>query len=234
MDFASLENVNSLLGIIVAILTIWGIIATTIAKRVKIKNKNFEELFSEEDKLLQNVGSVLRKLESILLDEAKTGSIEIQNFGLDLETVIPWLLTNVTLNEALNDIQVSYKGLIIDPHSPSIKPLIDGNSDLRTVTVKSRIEEIKKIELRKTRKLEIALKSYVLPPVVHGFLINKKHLFMSFTEIKKSKIKGGSFPYIYMELDFTSELNKHYFNMFQTWFDYTWEKSPSTYHKLIE
>jgi len=234
---------------ITLIIAILGVVGTTIqtlyaraqaqlakkqtlkAERANNQNNQFRKLFSEDDELLPNVSAVLNKLEEVLIEESKGGSIEIQNFGLDLETVVPWFVNKIGLNTLFSDVQLVYKALIIDPESKLIDAMIDGKSDLRRLTVSSRLEEIKKLDFFKLSKVVVEIRSYSLPPVVHGFLLNNKHLFLSFTEIENGKLKGGTFPYVYMEFNFSSRLNRHYFNMFKTWFEHIWSSSKQTYKK---
>ena len=222
--------VVAVLGVLVGVMqTKYARKQARIAEKANTQNKQFKRLFSEEDQLLTNVGMVLNKLEEILMLESKSGSIQIKNYGLDLETVVPWLLNNVGLNTKLSLTHIDYKGLLINPSSNMIRYMIDEESDLKSVTVASRTEEIKKLDVANLSKMEVELRQYDSPPVIHGFLINEKFLFLSFTEIQKNKIKGGSFPYTFMEYNHSSKLNCHYFNMFKTWFEYTWHISNSIY-----
>lgn len=229
----------AILGIVgTAIQTIYARTQTKLAKsqtlkaeRASSQNNQFKELFSEDDELLPNVSTVLTKLEEILALEAKSGTIEIHNFGLDLETVVPWFVNKIGTNMQLNDVHLVYKALVIDPNSELIKDMIDGKSDLNKLTVNSRLEEIKKLDFFKLSKVDVEIRSYKLPPVIHGFLLNNKHLFLSFTEIDSGKLKGGSFPYVYMEFNHSSRLNKHYFNMFKTWFEHIWNSSKQAHIK---
>lgn len=231
-----MEEIGAVLGIVGVVIGIvqtkYARKQTRIAEKASDQNKQFKELFSEEDELLTHVGKVLTKLENILIKESKTGYVEIKNFGLDLETVVPWLVYDIGLNNKLSKTEINYQGLIINPDSDLINSMINAESDLRSKTVESKLEEIRKLDGTNSSKLHVELRQYDIPPVIHGFLINNKYLFLSFTEVESNKIKGGSFPYTFMEYNHSSKLNCHYFNMFKTWFSHTWNMSDSLYKKL--
>lgn len=197
----------------------------------KSQNTELKKLFSEQDELLSNVSAVLIKLEEILIEESRLGIVKIQNFGLDLETVVPWFVNKIGTNNKLSNVELIYKGLIINTDSEFIQSMIDGKSDVTQSTVKNRLEEIRKLDNFQVSKVKVEIKSYDLPPVFHGFLVNDKHLFLSFTEIEDEKLRGGSYPYVYMQFNYNSKLNRHYFNMFKTWFGYIWNRSKETYKK---
>ncbi|HZY80951.1 MAG TPA: hypothetical protein VFE50_15620 [Cyclobacteriaceae bacterium] len=232
MDF---ELIIAVVGVLFgAVQTYQAFKANKTVATEKSKNENLKRLFGNDDQLLTNVGAVLKKIEETLIEEASTGRIEVKNLGLDLETVVPWLGREVGPNimgSKLKNVQLEYKALIVNPQSPMINRMIDGDSDISTATVTSRLEEIKRMAKQNLPNTKIEIRSYDLPPVIHGFVINNKHLFISFTEVSNEKLKGGTFPYCYMEFDHTSDLNRHYFNMYRTWFDYMWDSSKPAYQK---
>ncbi len=199
-------------------------------EKLKSEYQEVSKLFSGNDEFLQNVYETLPKITEILKESCRSEKISVLNFGLDLETVVPWLNNSILPDECFSKVFIEYKALIINPDSDNIKSLIDGESDLKSITVKSRLEEIKKLNFLNIEQVNIEVKSYDIPPVFHGFILNDKHLFLSYTEIINGKLRGGLFPYIYMELDNTSKLNSHYFNMYKSWFSHFWNSSTLVYN----
>ncbi len=194
------------------------------------RNFTCAQLFGDNDEYIDHVGDVLDHLENLLIDLANSGQpIQIENFGLDLETVVPWFKKDVCRNIKLKDAVIEYKGLIIDHESDSLKPLINANSDIQSDIAESRINEVKAFDFYQRQNLKVELRKYAQPPIIHGFLVNNKYLFLSFTEIKKGKLQGGYLPYIYIEYNKTSLMNQHFFEMFKTWFDYIYHNSPLVY-----
>ncbi len=53
-------------------------------------------------------------------------------------------------------------------------------------------------------------------------MINERHLFLGFTEIKAGKLHGSNNPYIYLDSDSKTDATVHYFRFYKTWFDYYW------------
>ena len=231
MDFIR-ENLIAILSLLVGIITLLiGVIALFYARRQTLaaekQTSRIKGIYGEEDELISNVSSALKKMEPKLADEIKSGHIEIKNYGLDLGSVASWFIGNILNNKSFEDVKVDYKALLINPKSKHIKPLIDGTSDLKTKIANSRIDEFQGMDLT---NMHVEVKSYDLPPIIHGFMINNKYLFLSFTEIKNKKLMGGFLPYIFIEYDHTSSLNRHQFDMFKTWFDYTWSISPTIFN----
>jgi len=183
------------------------------------------ELFSEEDEYLENIYHVFDKAEKIIKEEYKIdGEIDITNLGLDLETVVPWF-NKLIENSSYDNILVRYRGLIINPEAEELKHLIDDGSNIKTSIVNSSLENIQELKSSGYKGIDIEIRSYKWPPLFHGFIIDKKHLFLSFTEINNKKMNGGKFPYIYIKVNQTSKMNKHLFNMFSSWFNLIWDSS---------
>jgi hypothetical protein len=170
---------------------------------------------------------VIEKVEKIIQQEYKSdGEIEIINLGLDLENVVPWFKRLID-NSDYDDVLVRYRGLIINPESNSIKDLINGPSNIKTSIVTASLENSENIQNFGFSGIDFEIRSNSEIPFFHGFVIDKKHLFLSFTEVDKGKINGGNFPYLYIKIDRTSKINRHLFNMFLTWFEYLWKNAPS-------
>ncbi len=191
--------------------------------------KSLKEVQNPElvDGTIGNVKDVESRMNKIISDEInKTGSVEILNYGLDMETVVQWI--DYQLVNKPNIDSIIYKGLIVDIESTALRKLIDGDSNIKTHYAKHAIlkmkELISKPECNK-KDIDLKLRSYSAPPVMHGFMINKKHLFLGFTEIKNHKLYGGGFPYQYYKFQKSSDSNVHCFQVFNSWFDYTWKNA---------
>ena len=198
-----------------------------------VKEKSFQcaQLFSGDDKYLEDVDEVLEHVKNLFFDLAQSGKpIKIRNFGLDLEVVVPWF-ASVLKNKNLLGVEIHYEGLIIDKHSESIKCLIDGKSDIKSEVAGIRLQELKNFNFKRYEHVKVDVRNYTFPSTIHGFMINENYLFLSFTEIKNNKMFGGWFPYVYIKYNDTSKLNSHFMGMFKSWFDYIFSISPQVYKK---
>lgn len=192
------------------------------------ETKKARQLFSGDDEYLDNVGKVLDKINTIIAQEIKSDNeIIITNFGLDLETVMPWIKNTLLENADLENIQITYRGLIINPDAEQIKNLIDGASNIQSAAVAAALANAQHITELKFTGIDFEIKSYDEVPFFHGFIIDRRYLFISFTEVVNNKMCGGTLPYLYIKLDNTSPLNKHLFSMYSSWFDYIWSHSES-------
>jgi hypothetical protein len=227
MPFPIIESISigiGSLGVIYsAIQTKYAKEQAKVAKMQKLKS---EELFSKYDEALENSVEVTSKISDILLAQCATlDIITVQNFGLDLETVMPWLKNKLLLEHKLLGCKLVYQGLIANHESEVLLPLINGTSNIKTTYINASLESAGELTELDIRNIDVEIRAYDTPPIFHGFIINEKHLFISFTEIQLGKIKGGVFPYMYMQYDKTSKLNQHYFRMFKSWFVHIWDKS---------
>ncbi len=191
------------------------------------QSEKISNLYGVEDELLENVHKVTEKINNIIkLEHKSKDQITVLNQGLDLQFVIPWLISKIE-DEKYKDTLIIYKGLIVNPDYEKLFPLINDPSNVRASYVNSSLEQAKSISNYPRKKLQIEIKSYSNLPHYHGFIINETHLFIGFTQIVNGKIMGGNYPYLYIRKDKTSKWNQHLFNMFISWFNYTWETSTS-------
>lgn len=184
--------------------------------------KNFE--------IIKNVDDVLqKKILPIIRDEsAEHQHIKIENLGLDLHSVMPWIENQIIHSDEFDNIRVDVKSLIINPDSEYIKKFIDGKSNISSKIIASSISIANDFNNHDDLdRFCLELRQYDLPPIFHGFLLNDDHLFIGFTEIPEGKIVGGIKPYLHLWKDAknTSEFNLHYFKFFKNWFDYYWNIS---------
>ena len=180
-----------------------------------------EKTFRTVEDIYNHLLGVIEKV-----SEDSPGSIELLNYGLDLETVMPKIRFQFTTNKKISNLK--YRGLIINPDSDRIKPMIGKPGSITKDNVIRSIAsyvELKNNDNLKKKDLSLQLKQYDLPPIFHGFLVNQTHLYLGFTEIVDNKISGGEFPYRLYTYKNDCDLTKHYFKLFQTWFKHTWENS---------
>ena len=184
--------------------------------------KNFE--------IIRNVDEVLQKkiLPLIREEMAEHNAIIIENFGLDLHSVMPWIENQIIHSNEFDNSKVEIKSLIINPESEYLKKFIDGKSNISSNIVAASINIANSFNGHEDLdRFSLELRQYDLPPIFHGFLLNNEHLFLGFTEIPEGKIVGGIKPYLHLwkEGKSTSEFNLHYFKFFSNWFNYYWNIS---------
>lgn len=197
---------------------------------LKSNNKILVDAFPKNFEIIRDVDDVLHnKILPILSREGVKGKkILIQNFGLDLHSVMPWMQTKLILSEEFDNVYIDVRSLIINPDSEYIKAYIDGKSNISSNTISSSITIGKDFANHEDLdRFSLEMRQYDLPPVFHGFLINEEHLFLGFTEISTDKIVGGNKPYLYLwrSGNSDSELNTHYFKFYKDWFNYYWQIS---------
>lgn len=186
-----------------------------------------KEAFPNDLEIINDVNDVLNEklLPIIIKSSANTKKVKIQNFGLDLETVMPWIKHRIVKLNEHQKVCFEIKSLIINPESNHVKDLLNGRSDISAATINSSIEAAKSLDhYNDLYKFSFEIKQYDLPPIFHGFLVNDEHLFLGFTEIDNGKLLGGTKPYLHLckKTKNNSEITLHYFNSYSHWFYYYW------------
>ncbi len=187
--------------------------------------------FPKDIKIIEDVGAVLQNqvlpiIENII---ASGESLTFDNFGLDLESAITWLNVRVNSGE-FKGVPVSFRCLLVNPESPYLKDLIDGESNVSSDSVHYSISSANKLGNNKTlSQFQLEMRQYDMPPIAHGFIINDTHVFLGFTEVEDGKLKGGIKPYIYLNKQecTSSAIAQHYFTFFRSWFDAYWNISKT-------
>lgn len=212
------------------------------AKKLELKNQKVRIEDTEEQlriarrampdnlEVIENVSDVLQNSVLMIIRRLvkKKKDIIIENFGLDLETVIPWINTNIVHAEEFADISFNIRSLIINPESKMLKHLINGESNITATAVTASISGAENFNrLTKLHKFKFVIKQYDQFPMFHGFIINHEDLFIGFTHIDKGKLIGGAEPYLHVSKGESNpaRLTKHYFRFFTDWFNYYWEIS---------
>ena len=196
-----------------------------IEKELEKANKSFPK----DLEIIDDASDVLkdRLLPLITKLASKNIEIRIENFGLDLETVMPWINQKILTSEKLKYVNLEMKALIINPESRYLKGLINGRSNISGATINSSIEAANNLINHNLHKFSFEMRKYDLPPIFHGFLLNDEHLFLGFTEIEGGKLVGGTKPYLYLNKknENISDITLHYFSFFKNWFYYNWNIS---------
>ncbi len=201
-------------------------------RKLGVKNAPVEEdknCFPKDIKVIENVGSVLQNQVSPIIQSIISSgeNLAVKNFGLDLQNVMTWMKDCVQAGQ-FDGATVSFQCLILNPESPYLKPLIDGDSNVASDSVTFSIGSAKKFADSKTlSRFSLEMRQYDMPPVAHGFIINDTHVFLSFTEVKDGKLIGGIKPYIYLnkQQSDSSSIALNYFTFFKSWFDAYWNIS---------
>ncbi|WP_216209195.1 hypothetical protein [Amycolatopsis aidingensis] len=174
---------------------------------------------------VQEVVDHLQRLIATELDpEERT---EMLNLGLDLEVVQTFLLYRLIFRKNFRNL--SYRGLLVDTDAELIGPIIDGGSSIHSGTAAAVVEKVnnqiaENETLLEQRNISIEIRSYDLPPTVHGFLIGDSHLYLGFTEFSHGKLHGGEFAYYYLRHRKSDEMTAHLFRMYRSWFAYYWNR----------
>ncbi len=225
-----LNKINIMLAVTLPLLTLvfYGLLNYWKQyKKIKELKKTISCLENKEilskgnllfDAVISNAEEVKSKLLHIIKNNNTSRTLKIDNFGLDLETVIT--LFNYTLNSKLMKRDVEYRGLIISPDSEDIKKICNGDSNLCQNTAKKSIEYLRKIKLKSNTNISIELYSYDKPPIIHGFLIDDEYLIIGFTHFESGGLVGGATPYLYIERDKNSQFKEDLFTTYKTWFHF--------------
>lgn len=225
---SDLSSLAIILGILVPIASVF------LYQRRKIKSlkKELDTYENEELKssyeIINDVIDVQSRISSIIKkSNSKSRKIEIDNLGLDLETVVPVLKTGLHYKN------IDYRSLIINPESEHIKKSCTHGSNpgrISSDTAKINLQSIKSFLsehelITKKYKLKLDVVSYDFPPVMHGFLLDGSHLFIALTYFKNEKdLFGGNMPYLYIKRNNRFQFNKGVFLSYETWFTYLWSQ----------
>jgi hypothetical protein len=79
----------------------------------------------------------------------------------------------------------------------------------------------------RSRNISFACRVYSEVPVIHGFLINDKQLFVSMCSVGNQRLVGSPNPYLFVERPDTPGKDvggAHLLTVFETWFQHLWRK----------
>jgi len=178
--------------------------------------------------VLAGVQEVMDHLQGLVLTDIDSAEhTEMLNLGLDLEVVQTFLTYRVILQKDFRNLD--YKGMLLDTEAELIRPLIDGGSSIHSTTARAVVDKFnhqiaENEQLLDHRDISIEIRSYGLPPTVHGFLVDDSHLYLGFTEFHGGKLHGGQFAYLYLSRSGSDEMTAHLFRVFRSWFMYHWKR----------
>jgi hypothetical protein len=173
--------------------------------------------------VLAGIQEVLEHIQRLIATAERT---EVLNLGLDLEVVQNFLLYRLIFQKNLQNLE--YHGMLINSASELIRPIVDGGSSIHTGTAAAVVEKIGNQIAENTAFLQLSnisieIRSYDLPPVLHGFLVDDRHLYLGFTEFAQGKLHGGEFGYLYLDSKHTDPMTAHLFRVYRSWFEHQWK-----------
>ncbi|MGV9300598.1 hypothetical protein [Amycolatopsis sp. NPDC003676] len=176
--------------------------------------------------VLPGVQGVLEHIQRQIISALDSGErTEMLNLGLDLEVVQTFLLYKLIFQKNLRNLE--YHGMLIESSAERIKPVIDGGSSIHSGTATAVIEKIgnqiaENAAFLDSSNISIEIRSYDLPPVLHGFLVDNRHLYLGFTEFVQGKLHGGEFGYLYLDRLAADPMTAHLFRVYRSWFEFQW------------
>jgi hypothetical protein len=176
---------------------------------------------------LAGVQEVLEHIQRLITtDVAPTERTEVLNLGLDLEVVQTFLLYRLIFQKNLQNLE--YQGMLINRDSELIRPIVDGGSSIHTGTAAAVVEKVgnqitENAAFLRRSNISIEIRSYDLPPVLHGFLVDDRHLYLGFTEFAQGKLHGGEFGYLYLDRKHADPMAAHLFRVYRSWFEHHWK-----------
>lgn len=189
-------------------------------EQLNILNSNLE--------IIENLSIVFDRINKLIREEILLNKVLlIKNYGLDLEQTLPWLKRNID-EKVFKNINIEYRGLLINPDASINNELIDGESNIRTSCVLDKISLASSIRNMQLSNVKVEIKKYDIPPIIHGFNINDKYLFIGFTRVSKGKLTGGADPYLFLNYNSNSNISEHYFDVYNSWFDFLWNKGGNS------
>lgn len=178
--------------------------------------------------ILAGVQEVMDHLQAVVLTDLESAEhTEMLNLGLDLEVVQTFLTYRVILRKDFRNLD--YKGMLLDTEADLIQPVINGGSSIHSTTARAVVDKFnhqiaENEQLLDHRDISMEIRSYGLPPTIHGFLVDDAHLYLGFTEFHGGKLHGGQFSYLYLSRRKSDEMTAHLFRMFRSWFLYHWDR----------
>ncbi|MGW4525476.1 hypothetical protein [Amycolatopsis sp. NPDC004378] len=177
--------------------------------------------------VLAGVQEVLDHIQGLIAtDVVPAERTEVLNLGLDLEVVQTFLLYRLIFQKNLQNLD--YHGMLIDGTAERIRPIVDGGSSIHTGTAAAVVEKVgnqiaENAAFLRRSNISIEIRSYDLPPVLHGFLVDDRHLYLGFTEFAQGKLHGGEFGYLYFDSKGADPMTAHLFRVYRSWFEHHWK-----------
>lgn len=166
------------------------------------------------EKLLQKRGNVPHKIE---------------NIALDMEVTWRWIKDHVLDNPDRQDLSLYI--LFLDYQSEQFAKFESDSVSMKTAYQR----EIEIVQYFRSdlshlhnRNISVSIRAYKELPVVHGFLFNDEHLFISVCGITDGKLVGSPNPYLVYEKPSARArdlMSDHFHKVYRGWFDELWSHS---------
>jgi len=176
---------------------------------------------------ISSVQSVHTRVIDVIDRLVKTGEdVYIRNIALTLEATWPSLLADmIQRKEQWNN--VTYHGLVINPESRRIQKICDG-STISTENARNSIQYINSAinkfrNYLSKRNVQVEIRVYNDLPVIHGFLISNRFVYISLTDFREGKLGWSNVGYYYYEGDPQNEFEIQLSKSFNDWFDFFWK-----------
>jgi|GEM_PF-6361765 len=154
---------------------------------------------------------------------SRDGRVLVKNIGLDWETT--WPRFRYDLLDKLRFAPIELRCLLIDPDDERIcRHCTDVvSADIARITqgkIKAYINT--RAGALRSGGVRFEIRAYGELPVVHGFTVNERHLFMSFTKPGEQGLTGGDEVYHYCLHDPGNHVIANYLSVFDSWFELHW------------
>lgn len=190
----------------------------------------FKGNIPDDIEIVANVNDALNRLNNIIDEQAKRNKkVEVQIFGLDLQSIIPWFMTKFIQDDRYKDIHLTFRLMLINPNVGHIKPYIDGDSNISTEAISNTIKRVQSINTHGIDRISLEIYQYQYLPIIHGYLVDKQFIGLAFTQIGNGKLYGGRYPYICCKRDNQSKFKEHLFGIYESWFEYYWSTGKEVF-----
>ena len=191
-----------------------------IKQKKVVKNKKMDEKIDIESdiKSYENIHKTYPDMGEIINKSIKSGrETEIAVLGLTLYHMWEYL-KNFLKKSSTKNMNILF--CLVDSSSPNIKGLDNNWAKLSDDYVEDiqRYRQVNRDVLAK-RKIKIEINRYCHIPMIHGILINKKDLFLSYTQWDwQDRMEGAENFYVYYYSE--SNTGKLHVEMFNNWIEH--------------
>lgn len=177
----------------------------------------------------RNFGEVHEKVKSLLKAMQQSGrTTEVLNIALDMGYT--W---NLIQDDVLNikwEHTVKWRSLMVDPSWLSIQESNSLESMVQLSIAQGRIDQIQKFceenkQAFESRNIQFECRAYGCEPVMHGFLLDNKQLYVGF------HFSASLSPLPYLEFSATddngldADVSSQFTAVFRIWFDQQWKNA---------
>ena len=166
--------------------------------------------------------SAIQKLKEIIKKEFEAeGKVNCLNIALDMEVTWPFFSDFFEFDKDLKN--STYKGLIISPTLKTKRLSPSWRTNINHQIEKYVNFLIKNSDMLNQRDISIKVRKNLTLPVIHGILVNDKHLIWSFIDLDDNgHIQGGNKSYLYNTS--SNQIGAYYIKVFKDLFNIFWEE----------